>query len=128
MAAPYNVYKITRSQLGSVYSHRLLSYTMTSRVFINNKTVSIASKLCWSTTPASRLTRGAGPIRSSSFCFCFCFFSQASTIMTEVITMIQARTGWIFSGVLHSQHSLFSDRNDSAANRLDILWGIALAA
>ena len=30
------------------------------------------------------------------------FFSQASTMMAEAITMIQARTSWIFSGVLHS--------------------------
>ncbi len=34
--------------------------------------------------------------------FFLSFFSQASTIMAEAITIIQARTGWIFPGVLHS--------------------------
>ena len=29
------------------------------------------------------------------------FFSQASALMAEAITMIQARRKWIFSGVLH---------------------------
>ena len=37
------------------------------------------------------------------------FFNQASTIMAEAITMIQARISWIFSGVLHSQHSVFKE-------------------
>ena len=33
-----------------------------SSVSISNKTDSIARKLCWSTTPASRCTRGSGQI------------------------------------------------------------------
>ena len=68
-----------------------------SSVFISNKTVSGAGKLRWSTTAASRYTGGVGPIGPSSF-----FFSQASTITAEAITMIQARTSWIFPGILHS--------------------------
>ena len=34
-------------------------------------------------------------------------FSQASSIMTEVIIVMLTRTGGIFSGVLHSEHSIF---------------------
>ena len=37
----------------------------------------------------------------------FFFFSQASTIMANAITMIQARKGWKFSGVLHLHHNFF---------------------
>ena len=62
-----------------------------SSAIISNKTVSIARTLRWSTIPASRHTRGAGRNRtllsdSASF------FRQASTIMAEAMTMIQART------------------------------------
>ena len=53
-----------------------------SSVFISKKTVSVARKLRWSTTPASRHTGGAWPI-------------------SLLLSMIQARTNWIFSGVLH---------------------------
>ena len=59
-----------------------------SSVFISNKTVSGSGKLRWSTTPASRYTGGAG----RNGLILLCFFSQASTIMAEAITMIQART------------------------------------
>ena len=54
MAAPYNVYEVRHSELGSDYSHRLCEpYRDISSVFTSNKTVSIAGKLCWSTTSAS---------------------------------------------------------------------------
>ena len=73
--------------------------------FIRNKTVSVARKLRWSTKTASRHTRGAGRNRTLLSDSDSSFFRQASAIMAEAITMIQARTSWIFSGVLHSQHS-----------------------
>ncbi len=78
-----------------------------SSVFISNKTVSVARKLRWSTKPASRHTRGARRNRTllSDSDSDSSFFRQASSITAEAITMIQARTSWIFSGVLHSQHS-----------------------
>ena len=97
MAAPYNAYKIIRLELGSVYSHRLYEpYHDISSVLISNTAVSVARKLRWSTTPASQHTGGSGPIS-----LLHSLFSQASALMAEAITMIQARTNWIFSGVLH---------------------------
>ena len=76
-----------------------------SSVFISNKTVSVARMLRWSTKPASRHTRGARRNRTLLSDSDSSFFRQASSITAEAITMIQAQTSWIFSGVLHSQHS-----------------------
>ena len=47
MVAPYNAHKIIHSEFGSDYSHRLYErYHDISSVFISNKTVSAARKLC----------------------------------------------------------------------------------
>ena len=71
-----------------------------SSVFISNKTVSVARKLRWSTIPASQRGGGGGGaiglLPSSSS-----LGRLYSMIMVEAITLIQARTSWIFSGVLH---------------------------
>ena len=79
-------------------------------VLISNKTVSVARKLRWSTctTLACRHTAGEWPI-SLLLSFFLSFFSQASTIMAKAITMIQARTNWIFFGVLHPSYSVFKE-------------------
>ena len=60
-----------------------------SSVFISNKTVSGTRKLRWSTRLASHYTGGRGLI---DYLFLVSFFSQASTIMAEAITVIEART------------------------------------
>ena len=99
MAAPYNAYKIIRSELGLIIVIGFYEpYYDISSVFISNKTVGVARNLRMSTRLASRHSGGEGRNRT----ILSSFFSQASTIMAEAITMIQARTSWIFPRVLHS--------------------------
>ena len=52
-------------------------YQSFSSVFISNKIVSVARDHCWTTTLSVTINRTS-------------FFSQASTIMAEAFTMIQA--------------------------------------
>ena len=79
-----------------------MSHIMTSRVF-SSATRLLALLERFAGVPDRQVdtyTRGAGRNRtllsdSASF------FRQASTIMAEAMTMIQAQTNWIFSGVLY---------------------------
>ena len=76
-----------------------MSHTMTSRVFLSATRLlalveSFAGVSHWQVDTLG----GRGVM---VYFFLSFFFSQASTIMAEAITMIQARKGWIFSGVLH---------------------------
>ena len=67
MTAPYNAYKIIHSELALIIVIGSYEpYHDISSVFISNKTVSGAGKLCWSTTPASRYTGGVEPNGLSS--------------------------------------------------------------
>ena len=79
-----------------------MSHIMTSRVFLS-ATGLLALLETFAGVPVRQVaTLGGGLKGTSSFWFLVSFFSQASTITAEVITMIQARTSWIFPGVLHS--------------------------
>ena len=63
MAAPYNAYKIIRSELDSaliIVIGFYEPYYDISSVFISNRTVGVARNLRWSTTPASRHSGGGG--------------------------------------------------------------------
>ena len=104
MAAPYNVQK-NRMFQNSVLIKMIGLYEPyhdISSVFISNKNVSIARKLCWIPhRQVAILNREGGGEWPNHLLQSFFFFSQASTITAKAITMIQAQTSWIFSGVLH---------------------------
>ena len=77
-----------------------MSHTMTSRVF-SSATRLLALLESFAGVPHRQVdTRGGGG-RAWPISLLLSFFSQASALMAEAITMIQARTNWIFSGVLH---------------------------
>ena len=58
--------------------------------------------------PQRQVAKRPNRLSSSSF---FLSFSQASTIMAEAITMTQTRKSGIFTGVLHSYHSVSKKSN-----------------
>ena len=77
-----------------------MSHTMTSRVF-SSATRLLALLESFAGVPHWQVvTLGGGGVWPIGIILSF--FSQASAIMAEAITLIQARKGWIFSGVLHS--------------------------
>ena len=59
--------------------------------------------------PHRQVAKRPNRLSSSFFLSFFLSFSQASTIMAEAITMTQTRKSGIFTGVLHSYHSVFKE-------------------
>ena len=84
-----------------------MSHTMTFRVF-SSATRLLAVLESFAGVPHRQVATLGGGVGRNGIILSF-FFSQASTIMAEAITIIQARTNWIFSGVLHSQHIFFKE-------------------
>ena len=78
-----------------------MSHIMTSRVF-SSATRLLALLETFAGVPDWQVDTVEGRGVIVQFFLLSSFFSQASTIMAEAITMIQARTSWIFPGVLHS--------------------------
>ena len=116
MAAAYALYKSICSELCSRYSHKpFLNPTSDSRVFSSAKRLLALLETIAECHIGKSLN---GPNRLSSF-FLLLSFSQASSIITEAITMSQTRRSGIFYGycthtrVLSTNSKLF--RSDSLA-------------
>ena len=79
-------------------------YQWFSSVFIGEKTVSVARDHRW--VPHRQVAKRA---KSSIFFLLSSSFSQASSIITEAMTMSQTRRSGIFYGVLHAYQSAINE-------------------
>ena len=79
-------------------------YQWFSSVFIGEKTVSVARDHRW--VPHRQVSKRA---KSSIFFLLSSSFSQASSIITEAMTMSQTRRSGIFYGVLHAYQSAINE-------------------
>ena len=80
-------------------------YQWFSSVFISEKAVSVARDHRW--VPHRQVVKRAKS--SIFFLSSSSSFSQASSIITEVMTMSQTRRGGIFDGVLHAHQSALNE-------------------
>ena len=98
MAAPYGTISYVQNSALIIVIGFYEPYHGISSVLIVNTTVSVARSFAG--VPHRQVDTLGG--RGLIVHFFLSFFSQASAIMAEAITIIQAQTNWIFSGILHA--------------------------